>query len=147
MDFRVDISALNTLAAQLRQNQSAIGDGLEAGMTRAMAKLAAYIQQNKISGQVLNIRSGRLAQAVGHPTIERESDVRVTGRIGGPFYGRVHEFGATITVNSPVLLPDGWRYLKTVTIPARPWLNPSVEEQQPMMAAEVVAAVRNAIAV
>ena len=146
MSFSVDVTALATLADKLRESSTNVGGALEQGMTTAMAKLAAYIQQNKLSGQVLNIRSGRLAQSVGHPTVTRESDTRVVGAIGGVFYGKVHEFGATITINSAVNMAGiGWRYLKTVTIPARPWLNPSIEEQQDMIAAEVVGAVKEAL--
>ena len=146
VSFQVDVTALGDLIDKLRENQSAIGDGLEAGMTSAMAKLAAYIQQNKLSGQVLNQRSGKLSQSVGHPTVSRESDTRVVGAIGGVFYGKVQEFGATITINSAVNMKGiGWRYLKTITLPARPWLNPSIEEQLDMISAEVVGAVKEAL--
>lgn len=99
------------------------------GFERGVAQLSAYIQQEKLSGQVLNIRSGRLSQAVGHPSVESGGDV-MTAQIGGPFYGAVQEYGASINVNSPVNLPNiGWRYLKTVVLPARPWLMPSIEEK------------------
>jgi hypothetical protein len=96
-----------------------------AGFERGVARLAAYIQQEKLSGQVLNQRSGRLSQAVGHPTVETSSNT-MTATIGGPFYGGVQEFGATI--NSPVLIEGvGWRYIKELQ--PRPWLYPSVEER------------------
>lgn len=146
MSFQVDITALQSLADKLREDGTNVGGALEQGMNVAMAKLAAYIQQNKLSGQVLHQRSGKLSQSVGHPTVTRESDTRVVGAIGGVFYGKIHEFGATITINSAVNMEGiGWRYLKTVKIPARPWLNPSIEEQKDMIAQEVVGAVREAI--
>lgn len=144
--FSVNVSALTKIADQMRARQANIGPALQQGMTVAMARLAAYIQQTKLSGQVLHQRSGRLSQSVGHPTVTQESNTRVTGFIGGAWYGRVHEFGATIHVNSPVMLKGiGWRYLKTVTLPPRPWLNPSIQEQSPMIAAQVVSAVQQAL--
>lgn len=58
----------------------------------------------------------------------------------------MQEFGASITVNHAVNLPNiGRRYLKTVTLPARPWLNPSIEEQRDMIGQEVVDATKEAI--
>ena len=144
MEFKIDVSALRTLATRLKSAD--VRAGLEQGMATGAAKLASYIVQNKLSGQVLNIRTGNLAQSVQTPSPGPTSETSVTYLIGGKWYGRVHEFGATASVNHSVLIRDvGWRYLKEVTIPARPWLNPSIEEQRDMLAEEVIKGIRENI--
>jgi phage gpG-like protein len=141
--IEIDVSALQTMSDKLDPQK--MRDAAAIGFERGIAQLAAYIQQNKLSGQVLNQRSGRLIQAVGHPQVD-SSGSRMTAIVGGPFYGRVHEFGATISVNSPVNMPNiGWRYLSTVVIPARPWLNPSAEEQKPNIAKQMTREVKAAL--
>ena len=145
MEFKIDVSALQTLAGRFLTAD--VHAGLEKGMMIATTKLSSYIVQNKLSGQVLNIRTGNLAQSVQTPSPGPSNDFSVTYLVGGKWYGKVHEFGATINVNSPVYLGNdiGWRYLKTVTIPARPWLNPSIQEKIPEMTEDVTKAVREAI--
>lgn len=144
MDFRIDVTATRELAERLRGAD--LRGALERGMLVGTTKLSSWIVQNKISGQVLNIRTGNLAQSVQTPSPGPSSDTSVTYLVGGKWYGKVQEFGATIEVNSPVNLKGiGWRYLKTVTLPARPWLNPSIEEQKDMVAQEVYKAIREAI--
>jgi phage gpG-like protein len=133
--IEIDVTALEA-AAQLL-DPVAVREAAGAGFERGIAQMCAYIQQDKLSGQVLNQRSGNLSQAVGHPDVSTNGD-NFTATVGGPFYGGVHEFGATINVNSAVNLPGiGWRYLKTVTLPARPWLYPSAQEQLPNIAEQM----------
>jgi phage gpG-like protein len=142
--FRIDVSALATLAQRLQSCD--IKGALQQGMETGCAKLASYIVQSKLSGEVLNIRTGNLAQSVETPSPGPSSDTSVTYLVGGKWYRKVQEFGASITVNHAVNLQNiGWRYLKTVTLPARPWLNPSIEEQKDMIGQEVVDAIKEAI--
>lgn len=126
MEFRVDITALVTLADRLRSNGDAVAEGLQKGMQTGAAKLSSWIVQNKLSGQVLNIRTGNLAQSVETPSPGPSSATSVTYLIGGKFYGKFHEFG-------------------TSRMRARPWLSPSIQEQSAMVAAEVISAVQEAI--
>lgn len=145
MDIKIDVTATRELAERLRGAD--LRGALERGMLIGTTKLSSWIVQNKLSGQVLNIRTGNLAQSVQTPSPGPASDTSVTYLVGGKWYGRVHEFGATIEVNSPVNLGGdiGWRYLKTVTLPARPWLNPSIQEQKQMVADEVYKAIKEAV--
>jgi hypothetical protein len=142
--FRIDVSALTTLASRLQGVD--IKGALQQGMETGCAKLASYIVQAKLSGEVLNIRTGNLAQSVETPSPGPSSDTSVTYLVGGKWYGKVQEFGASITINKAVNLPNiGWRHLGTITLPARPWLNPSIEEQKGMIGQEVVDAIKEAI--
>lgn len=129
--IEIDVTALEGMAQLF--DAATVREAAGTGFERGIAQMCAYIQQNKLSGQVLNQRSGHLSQAVGHPDVSTNGD-NFTAIVGGPFYGGVHEFGATI--NSPVLIEGvGWRYIKT--LPARPWLYPSAEEQLPNIAEQM----------
>lgn len=139
VEINIDVSALQTMAELFNADKMRAAAGV--GFERGIAQMAAYIQQNKLSGQVLNQRSGRLSQAVGHPSVETVGD-HFTATVGGPFYGGVQEFGATI--NSPVLIEGvGWRYIKELQ--ARPWLIPSAEEQKGNIAQQMRTEVANTL--
>jgi HK97 gp10 family phage protein len=122
--FQIDVAALRTLAQRFRDMN--VIDAMREGMEIGTAKLASYIVQNKLSGQVLNIRTGNLAQSVETPSPGPTSETSVTYLVGGKYYGKFHEFG-------------------TSRLPARPWLNPSIQEQKDMIGAEVMAAIRRAM--
>jgi phage gpG-like protein len=136
----IDLSALTALANKL-SDTGKITDALLDGMQVATVKLANYAADSKLEGGVLQHRSGRLSSSVRHPPEPTlEGDV-VTGYIKSVFYGAVHEFGATINAN--VQLSDGsWRYIRQ--LPPRPWLAPSIEEQQDMIIGELSKAVSKA---
>lgn len=67
-------------------------------MTFLMTKLQQKIVTEKLSGQVLNRRSGTLAGSITNPEAHVDGTT-ITGSLqwgGGPaWYGRVHEFGGT----------------------------------------------------
>ena len=137
--IQIDVTALRSMAELFNPDKMRAAAGR--GWDRGIAQLVAYIQQNKLSGQVLQQRSGRLSQAVGHPMVETGGD-SFTAVVGGPFYGGVQEFGATI--NSPVLIEGvGWRYIGELQ--PRPWLYPSVEEQQANVAEQMRIEVSNVL--
>jgi hypothetical protein len=146
MDIHIDVSGITQLAAKFEDPDRVIA-AVAAGMEVGLAQTANNIVGSELSGQVLNIRSGRLAQAVEAVKVQI-SGTGVEGTIGGPFYGGVQEHGATIAVNSAVDLGGdiGWRHLDTVTLPARPWLEPGVKENLPVIEAAITAAVLASLA-
>lgn len=60
-------------------------------------ELAAYIKADKLSGNPLNRRSGRLSSSV-HPVTESTTDSVTAGAGGGAGvpYAKIHEYGGTI---------------------------------------------------
>ena len=53
------------------------------------------------------------------------------GAVGSDsIYSAIHEFGGTITANASDYLKfkgkNGWVKVKSVTIPRRPWMSPSI---------------------
>ncbi len=95
-----------------------------------------YIKNNKLSGQVLHKRTGRLKQSMCSKinTVGQDVIGRVFPRVGGrfPAYGRIHETGATIKPKKKEYLHfyigGHWVKVKQVKIPARPYLQPTTEE-------------------
>lgn len=106
------------------------------GKTRVLAKwgsrAAAYVGENKLSGQVLNTRSGGLKKSLMSAStgaVKRGQRVFVgTNKV----YGAIHEFGGTIVPKNAKSLrfPIGGKWVTTqkVIMPKRPWLAPGVTE-------------------
>lgn len=140
--FNVNVSAFKSIAERLG-NAEKINAALLEGMQEGTARLANYTADSKLEGQVLHHRSGRLSSSVRHPPAPTSDGAgRVTGYIKSVFYGKVHEYGATI--NSPVLINGvGWRYIKA--LPARPWLEPSLQEGRALVTSALRRALRSAL--
>ena len=85
------------------------------------------------TGAVLQRRTGRLARSIFH-TVDTTGS-RVTGTLGagkgGVPYARIHEIGGVIEGRPWLVfqLPDGgWRKVRRVRIPKRPYLQPALED-------------------
>ena len=137
-------------------------------MTEASVYLMNYVQRNKLSGQVLKRRTGRLVGGMGY-TVKDEYG-NIVGRVGDKVvYAAIHETGGTIRPKTAkfltiplaaALTPAGvlrkparqwnntyvaggiiWQakekgqmsiplfvLKRSVTIPARPYMGPALEE-------------------
>jgi len=106
------------------------------GLRQATDK-ARYIvleaAKRKVSGEVLNVISGRGKASVTSKLRARGAGYE--GIVGSDvFYMLVHEFGKIIrAVRKPFMVfyykGKLWR-VKQVTIPRRPWLQPSLDENR-----------------
>jgi hypothetical protein len=68
-------------------------------MYLVMRKLANYIQAEKLSGQVLHVRTGNLRRGLGstpHAELDGSTVVGIVGIPREAWYGKVHELGAHI---------------------------------------------------
>jgi hypothetical protein len=89
-----DQNVLNTL----QQKGPRIVEVLAQKITYLNLKLQAHIVAEKLSGQVLNHRSGRLAgSVVAQPTVAEGTSLvgQVTAASGPAWYGRLHEYGGS----------------------------------------------------
>uniref|UniRef100_A0A6M3KA36 Putative tail protein n=1 Tax=viral metagenome TaxID=1070528 RepID=A0A6M3KA36_9ZZZZ len=101
---------------------------------RAATEVVGHVQSQKLTGQVLKVDTGRLRRSV-------TSRVSLVGQgaraaVGtNVFYGRVHEFGATIVPKKAKALRfqvnGKWVTTQKVVIPKRPWLKPGIAEMLP----------------
>ena len=84
---------------------------------RAAMDIVAHAQRNKLTGQVLNVKTGRLRGSVTQKV--EVSPTRITAKVGtNVFYGKLHEFG--------------------IGSKERAWLRPSVKEQKEMFLRSVL---------
>jgi phage gpG-like protein len=83
------------------------------------------------AGEVLNVISGRLRGSIfGNVIADDEAEVRAGSNV---VYAAIHEFGGTITPKTGKYLrfknQDGREvFVRSVEIPARPYVKPSIEE-------------------
>lgn len=146
------ISAQILGVEQLTQKLLKAGPIFTANMKRGMIKAASglrnYIAYNKISGQVLQNRTGHLRAFLFWSVKQEGPDV--VGQVYETMpYGKVHEFGMTIHALRAKALrwigPDGKpRFAKQVVIPARPWMLPGYEENKPQVVETLSAAAEKA---
>ena len=84
------------LISRLNGRGTAVVRALATRLTRLMLALQRHIVRDKLSGQVLHRRSGKLAGSiVAYPAELSGTQLvgRVEGASGPAWYGRVHEFG------------------------------------------------------
>lgn len=94
MQSEVHLIGAQAYLEKLAQARVTLRQKILTCMKAQMFALADYIRANKLSGQVLNRRSGDLSRATTGQ-IEEASEQRVVGVVGthGIPYAGVHEFG------------------------------------------------------
>lgn len=115
-------------------------------------ELSGTIKDDKLSGQVLNVRSGDLRDSIT-PLEVTQSEVMQGGAAGGAGipYAKIHEYGGVIEArNYPYLTfrtEDGqWHRVKSVVMPERSYMRSSFAETYEQGIEQVRAAVMEAIA-
>lgn len=140
------------------------GDAVIARLKQEMQaetlNLLAYVEDEKLSGQVLNQRSGALKRS-GYTAFEESYD-EIAGVVGFGSgsstaantvpYAAIHEFGGTINVpevdgklmvfqKAGATIFTTRHVAFTVQMPARPYLGPSVDENRDAILGRLQAAV------
>jgi phage gpG-like protein len=128
-------------------------------MKTQMMQLADYVRTNKLSGDPLHRRTGKLSRSISGNASATGN--LVTGTVGskGVPYAAVHELGLTVTIPSherlismvfgkPVVPHTISIKSYTVTFPMRAYLKPSLEEKRAgilaNIRASIIGAMRNA---
>lgn len=134
--------------SKLRLKLNAMPDKLRAALKTKTTQLALILEgkvKAKLSNDVLHVRSGDLRRSIFHKVEANETTVE--GSVGSSSdvkYGRIHEYGGTI--NIPEIVASKAKALHfvmggkdvfaksvrahTITIPARPFLRPSLAEMR-----------------
>jgi len=105
-------------------------------ITSLALKLEAKVKAEKLSGQVLKVRTGNLRDSIHHEVSSTASSV--VGRVFSDTsvkYGAIHEFGGVINRVGSKKGPY------QVTMPKRPFMHPSFEE----MESEIQEGIRDAV--
>ena len=103
---------------------------LKAGITASVIMVEGDIKKNELTGQILNVRSGALRRSITHRVTRLPGGWQ--GQVGtNLIYAPVHEFGATIRAKHSAYLRfkagGSWHSVREVTIPARPFMRPALE--------------------
>jgi len=115
---------------------------IKATVQRLTLRLLTKVKMEKLTGQVLNVRTGRLRNSINQRVTETQSGV--FGSVGTNVeYARVHEMGGTVTVKAhtrlikqafgkPLRYPV-WQTVKahTVKYPERSFLRSALKEMEP----------------
>lgn len=114
-----------------------IADAVRAAVTRATFDLVRVVKADKLTGQVLQVRTGRLRRSItGRVEEESGSPVGLVGT--NVSYGRVHELGfkGAVNVKAYKRTVKGKAFpvrahSRKLDIPARPFLQPALNENLP----------------
>lgn len=123
-----------------------------------LIELQAHVVANKLTGQVLHVRTGTLGRSITYRL--EEGDDALRGIVGTNVkYARIHEYGGTIHL--PAMVPRRRRALRfevggavvfakrvrahDVTMPERSFLRSSLEERRPKILQAFGATVRAAV--
>ncbi len=131
--------------------EAKIGASIEAISSALLASgidLKSHIMIDKLSGQVLTPRSDRLRGSINASGVTNAGgSLRVT--VGTNVeYARIHELGGVIH-GAPWLrfqTRDGsWHTVAQVTMPARPYMKPALEEKAVSIRERISAAIGEAL--
>lgn len=150
MSIKVNIEGGDELVRRLTALQSRINARLRDAITRATFDLVAYVKANKLSDQVLRVRTGRLRRSItGRVETENGQPVGIVGTKVS--YARVHELGfkGRVQVKAHKRSIKGKAVMvrahgRNVDIPKRPFLVPSLAERMPAYKGWMAQAVKEA---
>jgi phage gpG-like protein len=145
MALKMKIVGMEKFAA-LAKNSAAMRQGFKIGMVQKVTLLGEAIRSRSVSQYLsgrpgLNVVTGRLSSSIAYDV--REDGENSSLRVGtNVVYGKVHELGMTIRPKNKKFLSwvgaGGKRvFAREVTIPPRPWLRPSIEEELPIFKTRV----------
>lgn len=107
-------------------------DRLERMLLDRMAeKIVGNVKEKKLSGQVLNVRTGRLKTSIGKRSIGNDA-VDIGVLLSTVKYAAIHEFGGDIYPKNAGALTfqigDKWITTGHVHMKKRPYVKPAIDE-------------------
>lgn len=129
-------------------NEAVVREQLAGALESSAAEVERRAKINVLSDlNNTGLSDGTLAGSIEHRTDRAALSATVGTEV---IYGSVHEYGAVIEAkNAPYLVfktaDEQWHSVKSVTIPARPWLQPALDSSEGFIQAQVDAAVMRAM--
>lgn len=150
ISIEVDTSRATLKLGRLNQQTRTALRGVIVQLTQALANLV----RGKLSGGVLNRRSGRLYNSIQSQLIENTTSIYGRVSTHGVPYAAIHEFGGVIKHPGSSKFqawqgPGGWVYTHMtrphdIPIPQRSYMRSSLSEMQAEVVERMTAAVRGA---
>jgi phage gpG-like protein len=139
IQFNVTVSGDAQSRVAIAQVQQRITSRLRDAIQRAALDLLAHVKAKKLTGQVLNVRTGRLRRSITQ-RVETEPSGVIAGLVGtNVSYGRTHELGfkGRVPVRAHTRKLGGKSvpiraHTRQMDIPKRPFLGPSLNEKMPV---------------
>lgn len=147
------------VVASIREQYKEITDNVEKSIGRLTLKLLNLVKVNKLSGQVLNVRTGRLRRSITQTT-KRESTL-ITGIVGTNVeYARGHELGfnGSVSVKAHLrLIKKAWgknisprsisikSHSRQVNLPKKSFLGSALKDMSPEILQTLQQSVRQGI--
>lgn len=151
ISVRARVLGAPEVAARVEGLIPRIRESVAAALNEYGQELSGTIKDDKLSGQVLNVRTGDLRNSIT-PLEVTQAEVMSGGAAGGAgiVYAAIHEYGGTITArNAPYLrfrTQDGrWHAVKSVVMPERSYMRSSFRETAQAGMDSIRAAVMEAI--
>lgn len=155
MPFTVTVVGDQELRARFDSMPQRVHDRLLGAITSLALKLQNHVVQDKLSGQVLKRRTGKLAGSI-HNSVQ-DAGTSITGRVysSGINYAAIHEFGGHIPERRPVNAKalhwvSGGKdvfamYARAFDMPERSYLRSSLADMREEIIAGMTNAVRDAV--
>lgn len=142
--IRAELVKGKEIAKKFQAIKPKVDSAIHQTVRRLALKLTGRVKQ-KLSGEVLHVRTGRLRRSI-HPELEYGPG-RAVATVGtNVIYARTHEYGATITPKKAKALRfrigEKWVTTKKVVIPERSFLRSALREMAPDIKSELAKAVR-----
>lgn len=147
------------VVASIRSQYRKVITNVEQSIGRLTLKLLTRVKVNKLSGQVLNVRTGRLRRSITYKVIKTPS--RITGIVGTNVeYARIHELGFHGQVSVKAHLREikkAWgkditprtvevrTHSRQVNLPAKSFLRSAMEEMTPEIIQTLQQSIRQGI--
>lgn len=147
--IEVSVPSSDKLRQSLDMSQARLLMALKAEIKKIGYDLSAKIKGEKLSGQVLNVRSGRLRRSINAKFSETATGIDAT--VGTNVeYGRVHEFGFKGTVKVREFVRKNKvrvrAHTRRVNLPERSFLRSTFREQKPVIDARIARVIADNIA-
>lgn len=164
MSIGIEFTGREAVLARLGEAPAKIRAAAKSSLDIWATELAGYIKAEKLSGQVLNRRSGALSRSVYPAKAEESADTISAGARAGSDvpYAKLHEYGMqrnivvsayhrmqTMAWGKPMASPREVlvnQHSSYINAPERSYMRSSLREQAPEGINELRAAVREAIA-
>lgn len=158
--LRGEVLGGEEVAGYLHAAGTRLGQGLTTSVGRLTLKLLTRVKADKLSGQVLQVRTGRLRRSINQ-RIDGAGTTHVSGTVGtNVSYARAHELGfkGTVPVRESLRTQvKAWgrdiepikvtvkAHSRKVNMPARSFLRSALQDMQPEIVRELGLAVDGAI--
>jgi phage gpG-like protein len=125
INIKIDTKDIDKLLPNIKK-------GIMKGMRLSMLHAEAQSKKRFNTPGNLHVGTGRLRNSINSSVVQ-EGDTYVGSLGTNVVYGQIHEYGGVIRpITSPYLkfktLDGRWHSVRSVNIPARPFIRPAIEE-------------------